>query len=235
MATYLKMGIFILLVLSLVSMSGNAAECKGTGSSLRASRINVPPVLLHGRSVGQTKLVLSSEPGGKELLSNVYEGNWFCIGFNRQAKMYVVGGILERGAWLPLGSIKYLREDGSPFASSAFDRLGYLAMTAVASPGGRYIVFVGGRNTTGTLHVLDSEQDTVRELGPAPAPPPNEGSGDTCRDEPYDWGTCWADGYVEMDAGIIRFKAENVLEVSYGDDRPPARAKKRRVRTFTLD
>ncbi|NTV46676.1 MAG: hypothetical protein HGB11_09215 [Chlorobiales bacterium] len=53
--------------------------------------------------------------------------------------------------------------------------------------------------------------------------------------EPFDWGTCWADGYVEMDAGIIRFKSENVLQVSYGKDTPDARARKRRVRLFKLD
>jgi len=154
--------------------------------------------------------------------------------FNRNIKTYVLGGILERGAWLPLGSIQYLREDGSSFGASAFDRLGYLAMTVVTSPNGRYIVFIGGQNTAGTLYVLDIERDAVKELGPAPAPPPNALGREICKGEPFEWGTCWGDGYVEMDTGIIRFKSEDVLEVSYGDDSPHARAKKRRVQRFKL-
>ena len=107
-------------------------------------------------------------------------------------------------------------------------------MTMVTSPGGRYLVFIGGPNTTGTLYVLDIERDVIEELGPGPAPPPNALVRDTCKDEPFEWGTCWGDGYVEMDLGIIRFKSEDVLEVSYGDDSPDGRAKICRFRRFKL-
>lgn len=231
----LRIHVFFLLMFLLISTSGNAADCaKGTRTSLRISRINVPSFPRHGYSLGQTRFVLCSEPGGEELLSKVYEGNWFCIGFNRNTKTYVVGGILERGAWLPLWSIQYLREDGGSFEPSAFDRLGYLAMTTVTSPSGRYIVFIGGQNTTGTLYVLDTERDVVKELGSAPAPPPSALARDICKGEPFAWGTCWGDGYVEMDPGIMRFRSEDVLEVSYGNDGPDGRAKKRRVRRFKL-
>ncbi len=231
----LRIHLFVLLIFSLIATSGNAAECaKGTRTSLQISRINVPFLPRHGQTIGQTSLVLRSEPGGEILLSKEYEGNWFCIGYNRNIKTYVVGGILERGAWLPLGSIQYLREDGSSFEPSAFDRLGYLAMTVVTSPSGRYIVFIGGQNTTCTLCVLDIERDLVKELGQAPAPPPNALARDTCTGEPFEWGTCWGDGYVEMDTGIIRFKSEDVLEVGYGDDSPHGRAKKRQVKRFKL-
>ena len=76
---------------SLISTSGNAAECaKGTLTSLRISQINVPSLLRHGQTVGQTKFVLCSEPGGEELLSKVYEGNWFCIGFNRNSRYVAI-------------------------------------------------------------------------------------------------------------------------------------------------
>lgn len=231
----LSIHVFVLAMFLLVSTTGNAAECaKGTRTNLQITRINVPSFIRHGQNIGQTKLVLSSEPGGEELLSEVHEGNWFCIAFNKDTGTYIVGGIFERGAWLPLGSIKYLREEGSSFDPSAFDRLGYLAMTVIASPGARYIVFIGGQKTTGTLYVLDSERDVVKELGPAPAPPTNVLTRGICKSEPYEWGTCWGDGYVEMDTGIIRFKSEHVLEVSYGDDKPLARAKKRWIRRFKL-
>ena len=232
----LSIRVFVLLMFLFISTSGNAAECvKGTRTCLKISRINVPRILRHDQSIGQTKLVLCSVPGDKELLSKVYEGNWFCICFNKNTKTYVVGDISEIGAWLPLRSIQYLRENGSSFETSAFDRLGYLAMTMVTSPSGRYIAFIGGQDTTGTLYVLDIKRDVIKKLSPAPTPPPNESTRAICsKDEPFEWGTCWGDGYVEMDPGIICFKSEDVLEVSYGDDSPSARAKIRRVRRFKL-
>jgi hypothetical protein len=221
---------------SLISTSGNAAECiKGTRTCLKISRINVPRILRHEQSIGQTKFVLYSESGGEELLSKVYEGNWFCISFNKNTNTYVIGGIYEIGAWLPLKSIQYLRENGASFEPSAFDRLGYLALTMVTSPSGRYIVFIGGQDRADALYVLDIERDVVKKLGPAPSPPPRENAEFICsKDEPFKWGTCWGDGYVEMDTGILRFKSEDVLEVSYGKDRSSARAKIRRVRRFKL-
>ena len=77
-------------------------------------------------------------------------------------------------------------------------------------------------------------KDSIKPLGAAPAPPPDTRLHDICRGQPFKWGTCWAEGYVEMDKGIIRFKSENILEVSYGTDRYDARAKKRRFRLFKL-
>jgi len=85
------------------------------------------------------------------------------------------------------------------------------------------------------LYVLDIERDVVKELGPAPAPPPNALARDICKGEPFEWGTCWGDRYVEMDVGIISFKPDDVLEVSYGDDSLRARAKKRLIRRFKFN
>ena len=230
-----RIHIFILLMFPFISTSGNSADwIKGTQTCLQISQLNAPLVPVHGQSIGQTRFVLRSEPGGEELFSKECEGNWFCIGFNPTSKTYIIGGIFERGAWLPLGSIQYLRENGSSFEPSAFDRLGYLAMTMITSPDSRYLVFIGGQNTSGTLYVLDSELDMIKELGSAPAPPPNPLLKDICNSEPFEWGTCWADRYIEMDPAIIRFMSEDVLEVSYGDDLPLARARKRWVRIFKL-
>jgi hypothetical protein len=231
----LRIQVLLLLMFLFISTSGNAAECiKGTRTCLKISRINVPSVPRHGQTLGQTRFVLYSEPGGEELLNKVFDDNWFCISFIKNTNTYVVGGIYESGAWLPLQSIQYLRENGRSFEPSAFDRLGYLALTMVTSPSGRYIVFIGGQDRADALYVLDIERDIVKKLGPAPSPPPNELARDMCKGKPFKWGTCWGDGYVEMDTGILRFKSEDVLEVSYGKDRPSARAKIRRVRRFKL-
>jgi hypothetical protein len=168
-------------------------------------------------------------------LSTELEGKWFCFGYNATKKIYVVGGIIQKGASLPLASIRYLPEDGREITPSAFDRAGYHALSTVSSPSGRYIVFIGGKLTTDGLYVLDVERNRVRKLGSAPLPPPNAYLNDICSGKPFEWGGCWADRYLELDNGIIGFKSEKELEVTYGKDSPSARAKKRRTARFRLD
>ncbi len=231
----MKSYLFIISAFFWVPLLGNANECaKGIRSSLQYNVSDIPLISRHGQSVGQTKFTLRSEPGQKEVVSKEYEGNWFCIGFNRDVKTYIIGGIFELGAWLPLASIQYLREEKKSFEPSAFDQFGYLAMSLVASPSSGYVVFIGGRGGVDALYVLDVKQNTVRKLGQTPAPPPNLSSQDICKGEPFQWGTCWADHYIEMEKDIIYFKSERVLEVSYGNDTPIARAEKRWIRRFRL-
>lgn len=47
-------------------------------------------------------------------------------------------------------------------------------------------------------------------------------------------GAGWADGYLTIEADILQFKTEQLLQVSYGKDTPQARAQKRRIRFFKL-
>ena len=232
-----RLWLFITLLVSCLilclSTTVHAAQCgNGTRTSLQSERINVPRILRHDQPIGQTRLVLRTEPGGKILWSDDYEGIWFCIGFNKDIKAYVVGGIFEVGAWLPMWAIRYLPENGKSLKPAAFDRSRYLALRVIPSPHIKYIVFIGGIEwDVGHLQVLDVEHDTITTLGPAPAPPPS----DFCsEEEPFDWGGCFGDAYQDMEPGIIRFVSEDVLEVSYGADTRKSRAKKRKLRRFKL-
>lgn len=229
-----KILLLILLFTSLFVTSSYCAECpKGIDTELQYKRVNVPEHALLDKSTGQTQFVLLNNTDHTIRFKKTYEGHWFCLGFNSITKSYVVGGIYQIGAWLPLGSIQYLNEAKNSFTPSAFDRLGYLANATVVSPKGRYIAFIGGQKSTGKLYVLDTQTDTIKSLGIAPAPPPVEN--DTFfSEEPFEWGTGWADGYVEMETNILHFKSENVLQVSYGKDTPRARAKKRQLRNFKI-
>jgi hypothetical protein len=155
------------------------------------------------------------------------------LGFNKTTHTYLIGGVFQIGAWLPLGYIQYLREEKNVFEPSAFDRLGYLAQATVISPKGRYIAFIGGQQSTGKLYVLDTQTNTIKSLGAALAPP-SLANDAFSSEEPFEWGTGWADGYVNIETSILRFISENVLQVSYGKDTPHARAKKRQIRTFNL-
>jgi hypothetical protein len=222
------------LLTSLFITSSYCAECpKGTQTRLHYTRLNVPDFNRLDESIGQTQFVLTNTNGTKQLNKTV-EGRWFCLGFNKTTNTYLIGGVFQIGAWLPLGSIQYLNEAKNSFEPSAFDRLSYLANAAVVSPKGRYIAFIGGQQSTGKLYVLDTQTDNIKKLGVAPAPPPVDNDAFSS-EEPFEWGTGWADGYVEIETNILHFKSENVLQVSYGKDTPHARAKKRQIRTFKID
>ncbi len=223
----LSMLIFITLFIN----SSFCAECpKGTQTQLHYQLINAPIVNRLDESIGQTQFELN-DTNGTTLLSETVEGRWFCMGFNNKTKTYLIGGIFQIGAWLPLASIQYLDEAKKSFEPSVFDRLAYIANAAVVSPKGRYIAFIGGQQTTGKLYVLDTQTDTIKSLGAAPAPPPLANDA-FVSEESFEWGTGWADTYVEMEANILYFKSETVLQVSYGKDTPHARAKKRQIRLF---
>ncbi len=225
--------LFTLLFIPLFITSSYCAECpKGTQTRLHYTRINVPSLNRLDESIGQTQFVLTNA-NGTEQLNKTVEGRWFCLGFNKTTNTYLIGGVFQIGAWLPLGTIQYLNEEKNSFEPSAFDRLGYLANAAVISPRGRYIAFIGGQDSTGKLYVLDTQTDTIKNLGIAPAPPPVENDA-FVSEEPFEWGAGWADGYVEIEKNILYFKSENVLQVSYGKDTSKARAKKRQLRTFKL-
>lgn len=221
--------LFGLFLTALFSTSSYCAECP---NQLQFTPINTPEHPRLDQSIGQTQIVLSAKDGTTRL-SKTYEGKWFCLGFNEATKTWLVGGIYQIGTWLPLASIQYLNESTATLKPSAFDRLGYLANAAVISPKGRYIVFIGGQQNTGKLLVLDTQTDAVKNLGIAPAPPPLDNNA-FFSEEPFEWGTDWADSYVRLDANILYFKSENILRVSYGKDTPSQRTKKREIRTFRL-
>lgn len=221
------------LIIALFTTSSYCAECpNGTVTKLNYTLNNVPTVNRLDQSIGQTRFVLTDTKGTTRV-SKDYDGKWFCLAFNKGTKTYIVGGVFQIGAWLPLGAIHYLREDKNIFELSVFDRQGYIANVTVTSHNGRYIAFIGGQQTTGKLYVLDTQTDTIKSLGVAPAPPPFK-EDSFSSDEPFEWGTGWADGYVEMEKNILRFSSENSLQVSYGKDTAHARATKRQIRTFKL-
>ena len=221
--------IFILW-LCLVSLS-QAADCaEGKTTKLQLQHLNEPEFYRLDQSIGQSQFTLLEQ--NKVRFEKVFEGRWFCFGFNQSTQAYIVGGIAQTGAWLPLLSVSYLKEDGTAFVASVFNRDGYLANAAILSPKGRYIAFIGGKNKTGELYVLDTQNDTINYLGKAPLPPPVK---NFSSEEDFAWGTGWADGFIELEKNIFDFKSEQQLQVSYGKDNSKKRAKKRQIRIFKLN
>jgi hypothetical protein len=202
----------------------------GARTHVELDATDVPAIRRHDESIGRVRVRLL-DAAGKTLLDERLEGEWRCLGFETEHRRYVLGGVSQIGAWLPLRSIVYVDAAKPRLAPSAFDRGEYLAFVAVPSPSGRFVALIGGKGVADGLYVLDVARDTIKKLGPAPAPPPAEGA--AAMGEAFTWGDGWADGFLTLDPGIVVF-AGDALRVSYGKDSAAGRAKVRKTRTFPL-
>lgn len=180
-------------------------------------------------------------PGGgaRKVVKTEKEGLWRVIAYLDDIGAYLLGGLFERGAWLPLDTLVYVDERTGVWRESYVDRTRWMAMAAVPSAHGRFVAFVADpQGTSFELEVLDTRTDTMVHLGKAPAPPPLEKDDrDLCpagggRDL-FTWGE-GTDGFVDMDAGIITFPDDHTLAVSYGADRCRGRSRSRHVRRWDL-
>lgn len=213
--------------------SGAGGDCpSGTQTTLAIEVVSRPNILRHDENIGSDRVVLRSDEGKEVYSHTVNDGHLLCLGFVATSPgRYLVGSVGEQGTWMVLGAVSYLGEDGSPLRASAFTKLRFLALTAVSSPRGSFVAFIGGREgDVDGLYVLDTGKDEIRRLGDPPAPPPV----DFDCDDAFQWGTCWADGYTAIDPAVMRFEDESTLVVTYGRDTHTARAQHRRVRRFKL-
>jgi hypothetical protein len=212
-----------------------AIECaRGIRTSLHQLTRHAAAPRAHDQPGPRTTFLLRPLAGNEPLWSEELQGNWRCLSPRTGARGYLLGGLQQRGAWLPLASVLYLPEDGSGALPSALDREDSLALAVLLSPAGRYLAFVGGPGHVDGLYVLDTQLDEVRNLGPAPAPPVRNELKTICGDEPLAWGGCWADSVLVLESEVLRIAAEDLLEVSYGKDGVAGRAKTRKVRRFNL-
>jgi hypothetical protein len=228
--------LLIQLLALLAVVSVGAADCSaGHSTRLEISMEDIPRMPRLDQGIGKSHIVLRDSASGVDKVDVRYEGRWSCLAFNEATSTYVLAGVSQVGAWLPMATIEYLSEEGR-WRASAFGRAQHVALAAVVSPRARYIAYIGGPGRADRLYLLDVQADAIRELGPAPGPPPADaGLANICGHERFAWGSCWADGLTELDAGIVWFASDRELDVSYGHDTARVRAKRRTLRRFTLD
>lgn len=214
-----------LLVLLAAGAPASAHCAVGAHTTLDVEVLERPATPRHDENIGRDRLVLRAADGKTTFKDDTSDGHFMCLGYDRAKGRYVVGVYQEAGVWLVLSSIQYLPEDKPRFEPSEFARKEYLALASVTSPSGRYVAFVGGVGVADALYVLDTEADTIRRLGRAPAPPP-VGDDFEC-DEPFRWGTCWADAYKPFEPAIVHFDGDTTLVISRGHDTPKRRASRR--------
>lgn len=191
---------------------------------------------VYDKSFGQTLIEVVSEKDGQLVESFALEGVWHDLGYLKEKKRYVLAGEFQAGAWSPLRKLAYIDEEFVLKYSNELPEH-WMAFAAITSSGLKYIAFVGQEEVT----VLNAGTDTLKVAGRSPSPPPVDK--DLCWEGiktsgkaagRWEWGNFCADGYREMDEGIITFPSEDVLMISYGRDTYKKRATKRTYKKINL-
>jgi hypothetical protein len=206
---------------------------EGRVSRLRAHAQRAPQ---HDADLGATRIELEAlAPGAAPARIWDKAGVWRPLAYVEATGTHLLAGLFERGAWLPIDVLVYVDEQTGAWRDSHVQRTRWMAMAAVAGPGGRYVAFIAdaGGDAGFELQVLDTREDVLVRAGDAPSPPP-AGRCEPEAEEFFGWGTPPADGYVDLDPGILVFADEQTLVVSYGVDRCAQRATQRRERRWDL-
>lgn len=224
--------LFLVLAVFLLGLS-HIAEA-GIGDTYMEVFVTERPV--YDKSFGQTLIELVSEKDGQLVESFILEGVWHDLGYMPEKKRYVLAGEFQTGAWSLLRKLAYIDEEFVLKYSRAFPEH-WMAFAAIPGSNLKYIAFVGQEEVT----ALNVETDTLRVAGRSPLPPPVDK--DLCWDgiktsgqatSRWQWGNFCADGYTEMDEGIITFPSEDVMLISYGRDTYKKRAAKRSYKKINL-
>jgi hypothetical protein len=214
--------------------TANPIDCYGSSTGLEIKILSHPK---YDKSPGETLLTIYSAKDSSILKEHKLDGNWHCIAYNSQEKKYTIGGLYQVGAWLPVCEIRYLDEKTLELTPSQINKTEWLSFIAVPDESGKYIALIGNYDEKYmVLYVLNSITDRVQILGKPPKPPPVDPSflNEDMLKEYWQWGNSFADGYTEMDNGIIVFMKNDKLSVSFGKDTPLKRAEKRKKVIYKL-
>ncbi|HXU02403.1 MAG TPA: hypothetical protein VN903_15670 [Polyangia bacterium] len=230
-------GVYGLAVAAVATPPPADASAWTAGATARLRVVQTKPAA-HDGSYGSARVELQALGDHRQILSKEIEGTWRVLAYAPAARAFVIGGQFETGAWLPLDAVSYLDEATGALRPARFTGT-WIAFAAVAGPNGRFVAFVGkwgpDADTAGRfrLQVLDAAADALYDVGPAPAPPPDSFWAEEHRRR-CDWGDP-VDGFVEMDAGIVRFTDDHTLRASYGADSCLKRGARRREQTWDLE
>lgn len=226
---FIILSIAFLCAAELQSFDGN-----GASTYLAIKILSYPK---HDKSPGETMLTIHSAKDSSVLKEYKLDGIWRCIGFNTLENKYILGGMFQVGAWLPICEIKYMDETTFELKPSQINKTDWFSFVSVPDNSANYIALIGKYDEKYmVLYVLNTITDRVQILGKPPQPPPVDSSfiNDDMLRESWQWGCAYADGFTEMDDGIIVFEKNDKLRVSFGKDSPLRRAVKRKNVVYKL-
>lgn len=217
-------------------------SCEGITKSLNVHLSQTPT---HDGSYGKTHFQLKALPGQppnqKELIPFAKEGDWICLGYNQEAKKFILLGKFEHGVLICGQAIAYIEEQTGKWTLSQYNqkesKLDSLINQASLSADGHFLTLLGMNPNNvvlspsqDTIHVLDTTKDTWKKLsGSIPLISP-------CsmihEDGEFD-DSCY--GYKELDDGIITYVDNSILQVSTSRyDSLKKRDPRRVVRVYDL-
>ncbi|MFH1533144.1 MAG: hypothetical protein ABIK09_20650 [Pseudomonadota bacterium] len=222
------------LILTAVFAVAPAKTITGDGTTLTTGVTEHP---VYDGAPGKTHLRLAK--GDDIVIETDWPGIWRGLACDAEEHRYVLTGEFQQGGWLPIRQIRYLNARSGIYTESQYNGRDFLAFTAVAAADGRWVALVGllAEGADFKLLLLDTRRDAMVELGvpPAPTPSTDVAPKDLGVDCPWTSWSCFHDGWVDLEPGIITFK-DGRLEVSYGEgDSPQGRDRKRTVRSWDLE
>ena len=228
--TILILLFIILISFELLSSDGtaNLSTINGTLTYIEIKILSRPQ---YDKSAGETLIILHSTKDSSILKDYKIEGVWHSIAYNSLEKKFILGGMFQVGAWLPMCEIRYLDETNFEMKPSQINKIDWYSFITVPDESGKYIALIGKYDEKFlVLYILNTITDRVQILGKPPQPPPIESSfiNEDMLKESWQWGCSYADGFTEMDDGIIIFEKNDRLRVSFGKDSPLKRAVKRK-------
>ncbi|MBI5325549.1 MAG: hypothetical protein HZB41_09830 [Ignavibacteriae bacterium] len=236
MKTAFVLLIYLLAYIELISFDKKdiPIACCGKSTLLKIKILSLP---MHDKSEGETSITIYSSKDSSFIKEYKLGGIWHCIAYNIQDKKYIFGGDFQVGAWLPMCEIRYLDDTNFELKPSQLNKTDWFSFVAVPDESGQYIALIGKYDEKYmVLYILNTITDRVQILGKPPLPPPVDSSfiNDDLLKESWQWGNSYADGFTEMDDGIIVYEKNDKIRVSFGKDNPLRRALKRKSVVYNL-
>jgi hypothetical protein len=221
--------IFIFIIL-IVNNADSFQAGTGNGKSTYLE-IKIQSRPEYDKSAGESMITLFSSKDSTKLKEYKLDGIWHYIAYSQQEKKYIIGGLFQVGAWLPMCEIRYIEESTYAMKPSSLNKTDWFSFIAEPDKSGKYIAFIGKYDEKYmVLYVLNTVTDRIQITGKPPLPPPADSSyySDEMLKEQWNWGNEYSDGFTEMDKGIIVFDKYDKLKVSFGKDNALSRSSKRK-------
>ncbi len=227
-------GLFLFCFSGLKVFAETTTKTCAIGKDTKLVQTETARIPQHDQSLGQSGFELLNQKDQKSIFKIELSESWSCEGFNAEKSIYILSGRWEKGTVLATNGIRLLPEGSRHLVVSKFEKKNRSAVTTKWSRNFRFMAFI---DIFGTIGVYDIYTDSIHDFGKAPAPPFLSSEDKAALDEmkmDWSWTTFAEQNRGTIEPWLFNFKDTETLEASYGKDTTEKRAKKRKVKSWSL-